>query len=48
MAEILIWVAVAVAVLAVWLLAGRTSDDGGPRRDDHLPPPDTTMRGGMF
>ncbi len=47
MAEILIWVAVAVAVLAVWLLAGRFSTD---RTDpgDPTPPPENTMRGGMF
>jgi hypothetical protein len=46
MAEILIWVAVAVAVLAVWLLAGRfTADRTEP--GEGAPPADT-MRGGML
>lgn len=46
MAEILIWVAIAVAVIAVWLLAGRFGS-GRPTADGG-PPTTETMRGGMF
>jgi hypothetical protein len=46
MADILIWVAIAVAVLVVWLLAGRFSSDR-PDPGQGAPPADT-MRGGML
>lgn len=58
MADILIWAAVAVAVIAVWLLAGRFTGRGRPSDGIYRSEPysDTysdpvrsdPMRGGMF
>lgn len=45
MADIMIWVAIAVVVIAVWLLAGRFSSG---RTGMGEPPRSETMRGGMY
>lgn len=45
MVDILIWVGVALAVIAVWLLAGRSSDRPTPGDG---PPPSDTIRGPMI
>ncbi len=47
MADVLIWVAIAVAVIAIWMLAGRFSTTRPGPGPDAGPPPTDTMRGGF-
>jgi hypothetical protein len=48
MAEILMWVGVAVALIAIWLLAGRLSSSRGGAGMASTRPVDDPRAGGMI